>query len=302
MSQSAESMGQPVTTPSAPYAETQKKQASQIVNRLVLYLVISLLGVSFALPLLWMISTSVKTDPQVYRVPPIWIPNPVRLQNYFDVWTRRPFGLWFLNTMRYVIPSTVGVVAASTLVAYSFSRVRWWGRDVLFFLCIATMMIPFQVQMIPLYVIFRNLGWINSYKPLVVPAFFGNPYFIFLLRQFFLTIPQDLSDAARVDGASEVGILWRIILPLAKPALAVVGLFQFMNAWNDYLGPLIYINSEKLFPLALGLQSMRSSFQEALVWPYLMAASTLIVAPIIIIFFLTQRTFVEGITLSGVKG
>ena len=302
MSQSAKSISQPVTAPTAPYSATWNERIAHFSRRFALYLIITVLSLTFALPLIWMISTSLKTDPQVYRVPPIWIPNPMRFQNYVDVWTRRPFGLWFLNTMRYVIPSTIGVVIASTLVAYSFARVRWWGRDVLFFLCIATMMIPFQVQMIPLYIIFRNLGWINSYLPLVVPPFFGNPYFIFLLRQFFLTIPQDLSDAARVDGASEVSILVRIVLPLARPALAVVGLFQFMNAWNDYLGPLIYINTEKMFPLVLGLQSMRSSFQEALVWPYLMGASTLIVAPIVIIFFVTQRTFVEGIALTGVKG
>jgi ABC-type glycerol-3-phosphate transport system permease component len=277
-------------------------RASTILGRVALYLALVLLGLTFALPLLWMMSTSVKTDPQVYRVPPIWIPNPMRFLNYVDVLTRRPFGLWFVNTMRYCIPSTIGVLLSSVVVAYSFSRIRWWGRDALFFLCIATMMIPFQVQMIPLYIIFRNLQWINSYKPLVVPTFFGNPYYIFLLRQFFLTIPQDLSDAARVDGCSELGILWRVVLPLSKPVLAVVALFQFMGAWNNYLGPLIYINEERLFPLALGLQSMRSSFQEALVWPYLMAGSTLIVAPMIITFFLTQRTFVEGITLTGVKG
>jgi multiple sugar transport system permease protein len=276
--------------------------ASTILGRIALYLATGLLSLTFAFPLLWMISTSLKTDPQVYRVPPIWIPNPMRFQNYADVWMRRPFGLWFANTMRYCIPSTVGALVSSVLVAYSFSRIRWWGRDVFFFLCIATMMIPFQVQMIPLYIIFRNLHWINSYKPLVVPTFFGNAYYIFLLRQFFLTIPQDLSDAARVDGCSEMGILTRIVIPLARPVLAVVALFQFMGAWNNYLGPLIYINEENLFPLALGLQSLRSSFQEALVWPYLMAASTLIVAPMIITFFLTQRTFVEGITMTGVKG
>jgi ABC-type glycerol-3-phosphate transport system permease component len=277
-------------------------RASRFLNRFVLYLVIVILGLTFALPLLWMLSTSLKIDPQVYRVPPIWVPNPMRFQNYADVWTRRPFGLWFINTLKYCLPSTLGVLISCVFVAYSFSRIPWRGRDVLFFLCIATMMIPFQVQMIPLYIIFRNLKWINSYKPLVVPAFFGNAYYIFLLRQFFMTIPQELSDAARVDGCSEFGILLRVILPLSKPALAVVALFQFMGAWNDYLGPLIYINQETMFPLALGLQSMRSSFQEALVWPYLMAGSTMIVAPIIITFFLTQRTFVEGITLTGVKG
>jgi len=271
-------------------------------GRVVLYLAVILFGLTFAMPLLWMVSTSLKTDPQVYHVPPIWIPNPVRLANYVEVLTRQPFGLWFLNTMQYCLPSTVGALLSSTLVAYSFSRLRWWGRDISFFLCIATMMIPFQVRMIPLYIIFRNLGWINSYKALVIPTFFGNTYFIFLLRQFFLTIPQELSDAARVDGCSEMGILLRIIVPLSKPALAVVALFQFMGAWNDYLGPLIFLNREKLFPLALGLQSMRSSFQEALMWPYLMAGSTMIIAPIIVTFFFTQRTFIEGITLTGIKG
>ena len=271
-------------------------------GRIGLYVAVVFLGLVFALPLIWMVSTSVKTDPQVYHVPPIWIPNPIRPVNYLEVLTRRPFGLWFLNTMRYCVPTTVGALVSSALVAYSFSRIRWWMRDALFFLCISTMMVPFQVRMIPLYIIFRNLGWVNSYKALVIPAFFGNAYFIFLLRQFFSTIPIELSDAARVDGCSEMGILLRVILPLAKPALAVVALLQFMWAWNDYLGPLIYLNRETLFPLALGLQSMRSSFVEALVWPYMMAGSTMIIAPIIITFFLTQRTFIEGITLTGIKG
>jgi len=271
-------------------------------GRIGLYVAVVFLGLVFALPLIWMVSTSVKTDPQVYHVPPIWIPNPIRPVNYLEVLTRRPFGLWFLNTMQYCVPSTIGALISSGLVAYSFSRIRWWGRDVLFFLCISTMMIPFQVQMIPLYIIFSHLGWINSYKALVIPTFFGNAYFVFLLRQFFMTIPQELSDAARVDGCSEMGILLRIIVPLAKPALAVVGLFQFRGAWNNYLGPLIFLNRETLFLLSLGLQSMRSSFMEKLVWPYLMAGSTMIIAPIVITFFLTQRTFIEGITLTGIEG
>ncbi|HEY63679.1 MAG TPA: carbohydrate ABC transporter permease [Caldilineae bacterium] len=301
-------MSQEATSTSLyPRREIQVPSRWQLVlvhwaGRVALYTVVSVLSLVFALPLLWMISTSLKTDPQVYHVPPIWIPNPIRFANYLEVLTRRPFGLWFLNTLRYCLPSTFGAIASATLVAYSFSRIRWPGRDFLFYVCLSTMMIPFQVRMIPLYIIFRHLGWINSYKALVIPTFFGEAYFIFMLRQFFMTIPGELSDAARVDGCSELGILLRIIMPLAKPALAVVGLFQFMGAWNDYLGPLIYLNRESLFPLALGLQSMRSSFQEALVWPYLMAASTMIIAPIIITFFLTQRTFVEGITVTGLKG
>jgi multiple sugar transport system permease protein len=163
-------------------------------------------------------------------------------------------------------------------------------------------MVPFQVTMIPLYIIFKDLGWLNSYKSLVIPTFFGSAYYIFLLRQFFMTIPQDLSDAAKVDGCSELGIFWRVILPLSKPALAVVALFQFMGAWNDYLGPLIFLSREDLYPISLGLQQFRSQFAERLVWPYLMAASVATILPVILIFFFTQRTFVEGVTLTGVKG
>lgn len=295
-------MSQSAAAVSAPRTVGKRVSALRFLTRLVFYLMIMILGLAFALPLLWMISTSLKTDPQVYRVPPIWIPNPMRFQNYVEVCTRRPFGLWFVNTLQYCIPSTIGVLVSSVLVAYSFSRIQWWGRDFLFFLCISTMMIPFQVQMIPLYIIFRNIGWIDSYKPLIVPSFFGNAYYIFLLRQFFRTVPEELSDAARIDGCSELDILLRIFVPLSKPALAVVALFRFMAAWNDFLGPLIYINREALYPLSLGLKSLRSSFSEALEWPYMMAASTMIVLPIVVTFFLTQRTFVEGITLTGIKG
>ena len=286
----------------AQVAELWQQAAVYWLRRIVLYGALILLGLGFALPLLWMISTSLKTDPQVYHVPPIWIPNPVRFKNYPEVLIQRPFGRYFLNTMQYAVPTVVGVLVSSALVAYGFSRVRWWGRDALFFICLSTMMVPFQVVMIPLYITFKDFGWLNSYKPLVIPAFFGNAYYIFLLRQFFLTIPQELSDAARVDGCSHPGIFWRIILPLSKPALAVVGLFQFMGAWNNYLGPLIYLNREELFPLALGLQQLRASFQEKLVWPYMMAASASVIFPVILIFFLTQRTFVEGITVTGIKG
>ena len=274
----------------------------RVLGRILLYASVGAMSLLFAAPLLWMISTSLKDDPQVYVVPPIWIPNPIRPLNYVEILTRRPMGLYFLNTMRYALPSAVGVLLSCAAVAYSFARIRWPGRDVLFSLCLATMMIPFQVTMIPLYITFKNLGWINTYLPLVVPAFFGNAYYIFLLRQFFATIPEELSDAARVDGCSDARILLRIILPLSKPALAVVGLFQFMGAWNDYLGPLIYLSREEMFPLALGLQSLRASFQEKLVWPYMMAASTMMILPVILIFFLTQRVFIEGITVTGLKG
>jgi len=284
-------------------SDVRRRHASHVAKRMLLYTTVVVLGVIFALPLIWMVSTSLKVDSQVYVVPPVWFPDPIRPLNYVEVLTVAPFGLYFANTMRYALPSIVGVLLSCSLVAYGFSRIRWWGRDTLFFLCIATMMVPFQVRMIPLYIIFKNLQWLNSYKPLVVPAFFGEAYYIFLLRQFFLTIPRELCDAARVDGCSELGIFARIVLPLAKPALAVVGLYQFLGSWNDYLGPLIYLNDQALYPLALGLQVLgQAAYRETQRWPYLMAASTAIIAPVILIFYLAQRTFVEGITLTGIKG
>ncbi|MCB0075659.1 MAG: carbohydrate ABC transporter permease, partial [Caldilineaceae bacterium] len=184
----------------------------------------------------------------------VWIPNPAYPQNFYFAWNTYPFNLFAFNTVfRYAIPVTIGVTISSALVAYGFSRIRWRGRDTLFYLCIATMMVPFQVTMVPLFIIFKQFGWVNTFLPLVVPAFFGAPYFIFMLRQFFRTIPEELSDAARIDGANEFVTMWRVILPLTKPALVVVALFTFMNAWNDYLGPLIYLRREEQYVLALGL-------------------------------------------------
>lgn len=291
-------------TPNISQPKTRRRvfRWQRLAGRVGLYLLVIIFSLAFALPFLWMISTALKDDPQTYRIPPIWIPNPMRFSNFPEALQQQPFGRFFLNTMIYAIPSVIGSVVSAAVVAYGFARMRWWSRDVLFFICVSTLMIPFQVTMIPLYIIFKNLGWLNSYRSLVIPTFFGNAYFIFLLRQFFLTIPQELSDAARVDGCSEFGIFWRIILPLAKPALAVVALFQFMGAWNDYLGPLIFLSKEELYPIALGLQMFRSQFQEKLVWPYLMAASTATILPVILIFYFTQRVFVEGVTITGLKG
>jgi multiple sugar transport system permease protein len=288
--------------PNEARAQRQRAYRSWLAGRITLYATVAVLGLVFALPFIWMISTSLKDDPQTFRVPPIWIPNPMRFANYPEALTKEPFGLFFYNTLWYAIPATIGAMISSAVVAYGFSRIRWRGRDMLFFLCLMTIMIPFQVRMVPLYLIFKNLGWLNSYKPLIVPAFFGNVYFIFLLRQFFLTIPQELSEAARIDGANEWRIMTHIILALSKPALAVVGLFQFMDSWNDYLGPLIYLNRATLFPVSLGLAAFNSAFAESLRWPYTMAASTVVIMPIVLLFFFTQRTFVEGVSITGIKG
>jgi multiple sugar transport system permease protein len=283
-------------------ARARRKPVGDAVRSVLLHLLAGALGLSFALPLLWAISTSLKPTPQVYTIPPQWIPRPFVWSNYPDALTYVPFSRYILNTMKVAVPSVVGAVITNAVVAYGFARLRWRYRDAFFFLCIATMMVPYQVTMIPLFITFSKLRWINTYLPLIVPVLLGSPYFIFLLRQFFLSVPQELSDAARVDGCSEARILFRIILPLSVPALATVGVFQFMSSWNDYLGPLIYLKDEALYTVSIGLTRYQAGGYTQPRWAWLMAASVTTLVPILILFFFAQRTFIEGITLTGVKG
>ncbi len=220
--------------------------------------------------------------------------------NYPSGLTFIPFTRYLLNTLLICALVVAGTLLSCSLVAYGLARIRWRGRNALFYVIIATMMLPFQVTMVPIFVVFARLGWVDSVLPLIVPAFFGNAFFIFLLRQFFLTIPDELADAARIDGCSEWDIYWRVVLPLAKPALATVGLFAFMNTWNDYVGPLIYLSDASKYTLSLGLASFSSQYGS---YPgMLMAVTAVMTIPIIILFFLAQRTFIQGITLTGIKG
>jgi len=251
-------------------------------------------------PLFWMISTSLKSPAQITEAPLSFIPRPIVWRNYLDALTRFPFLNCLKNTVYLVIMNMLGVFLSCPLVAYSFARLEWRGRDLCFILLLSTMMLPFAVTMIPLYILFRNLGWLNTFKPLWVRAFFGSPYYIFLLRQFFMTLPGDLEDAARIDGCSSYGIYWRILLPLIKPALIVVGIFTFLNTWNDFLGPLIYINSINNYTLTLGLQYFQSGGYGTQ-WHWLMAASFATILPIIVVFFIFQRYFLQGIVLTGLK-
>ncbi|MXY98664.1 MAG: carbohydrate ABC transporter permease [Gemmatimonadetes bacterium] len=289
------------------YPQPWHQRVLELLGHFLKYFVLIVLAVSFVLPFYWMVSSAVKDDAQVYVVPPIWFPNPQFWENFWNAWNSETFNLWTFNTVvRYAIPATVGVVLSSSLVAYSFSRIEWKGRNALFAVVLATMMIPDWVRLVPLFVIFKHLGWINTFNPLVVPQFFGSAFFIFLLRQFFMALPLELSDAARIDGASELRIFLRIILPLSKAALAVVGLFTFMNAWNDYLGPLIYISQEHKWVLTLGVGRLRGAVYEIgntkLAYPWLMAVSSLITLPVFLAFFFAQRSFIEGISLTGLKG
>jgi multiple sugar transport system permease protein len=285
----------------------RKMRPFQLFVEVLKYTVLVVLAISFALPFYWMVISALKNDSQVYTVPPIWIPRPALWRNFWDGWTLYDYNRYLLNTVfRYALPATIGATLSSAFVAYGFARIRWRGRDLLFSLLLATMMIPGQVTIVPIFIIFRHLGWIDSYRPLVVPAFFGSAFNIFLMRQFYRSIPQELSEAAYIDGASEFGVLWRIILPLSKPVLTVVALFQFIGTWNDYFGPLIYISHRENFPIALAIHQLRVSYMtpgiHEMIYPYLMAVSTIVTVPILIMYFFAQRTFIEQISLTGLKG
>lgn len=278
----------------------RRKRRREHTKGFLQHMLLAALGVSFLLPFYWLITTSLKTDSQVFQSPPVWVPHPVKWSNYPEALTYIPFLRYTLNTLIICALTVLGAVFSNSLVAYSFGRIRWPGRDILFVVLLSTMMIPAQVTMIPVFTIFKSLGWVNTIKPLVVPAFLGNAFFIFMLRQFYRSIPQELSEAAKLDGCSELDTYWRVILPLAKPALAMVALFTFIGAWNDFMGALIYLNDDLKYTLSLGLQQFVS--QHGPEWSLLMAASTVMTLPIVALFFLTQKTFIEGITLTGIKG
>ena len=254
----------------------------------------------FLLPFLWMLSTSLKPDVQFYSYPPVLIPSPLQWSNFPDAVTYITFFLYMRNTLTIAVLATVGVLISSSLVAYSLARIPWPGRNILFILTLATLMLPFQVTMIPLFIVFKNFGWVNSWLPLIVPHWFGGALYIFLLRQFFMTIPMELSEAARIDGASELKIYYSVLLPLSKPALATVAIFEFIARWRDYIGPLIYLSDQELYTLSLGIYEYQSQYGAE--WGLLMAASVMITLPIILLFFFLQKTFVQGIALTGIKG
>jgi len=276
--------------------EEQRRRFLRSVATHSMLIVTSLM---FLLPMVFVLTTSVMTDQQSLTRR-IW-PDPFVWSNFLDVFSRIDLWRYTLNTMLIATLSTFGIVLSCVPVAYALSRMQWRGRQAAFILVLATLMLPFQVTIVPLYVIFVRLDWINTLLPLIVPAFFGDAFSIFLLRQFFLTIPEEMSDAARVDGASEFQIMVRVIVPLAKPAIAAVALFNFLYNWNDFFGPLLYlINNDKLWTLGLALSEFRTMHHVE--WNLTMAASLMFMLPVIVLFFLAQRVFVEGVTLTGVKG
>ncbi|WP_135553694.1 carbohydrate ABC transporter permease [Paenibacillus cymbidii] len=277
-----------------------RRRTTGAIRGIITHILLIVLGISFLLPFVWMISTSLKPDEQLFIFPPEWIPSQFMWSNYPDALSFFPFFKYLKNTLIICLWTLLGTTLSSAIVAYGFSRIQWPGRNFLFLILLSTMMLPYQVTMIPLFVLFKQLGWVGSFKPLIIPSFFGGAFSIFLVRQFYLTIPYELSDAARIDGCSEFRIFWQIILPLAKPALATVALFTFIGGWNDFLGPLIYLNDESKFTISLGLQQFVGVYGTE--WSKLMSASVVTTVPIILLFFFGQKMFIQGISTTGLKG
>ena len=252
-------------------------------------------------PMLWLLTSSLKTQIQIFQFPPQWIPDPFQPDNFSRALTYKPFHLYFRNSLIIASLNVIAVVFSASFCAYGFARIRFRGRDFWFGIVMATLFLPYAILLVPSFIIFVRLGWIDTFLPLVVPQFFGGGAFnIFLMRQFFRTIPEELADSARIDGASEFGIYWRIFMPLATPALITVAIFTFLFAWNDLLAPLTYLRSPDMFTVATGLASFRS--QTDISWDLQLAASVAMTLPVIILFFFAQRYFIRGIVMSGLKG
>jgi ABC-type glycerol-3-phosphate transport system permease component len=285
--------------------EARRRGAGTVLGWGVFYVGSALLAVIFVFPFFWAISSSFKTISEINTFPPALLPAVPQWQNYAEVFAREPYGLWVKNSLIVVVLSTLGALLSSSLVAYSFARFRYRGRDTLFVITLGTLMIPIQVTLIPQFIEFHLIGWVNTLLPLWIPAWFGGGGFsIFLLRQFFMTIPRDLDEAATSDGANPFQVYWSILLPLCKPALSALAILWFIGGWNDFIGPLVYLNTPDMFTVAIGL----TAFEQVpggggqLFQHLLMAASVMAIVPPIFIFFAAQRYFVQGVVLSGIKG
>jgi len=266
-----------------------------------IYLLLTLIGAVLMVPLVWLLSSSLKTEGQIFVVPPVWLPSPVEWSNYPEVFRRVPWGQAWLNSTIVTLGATTGQVVSAALVAFGFARLRFPGRDVLFIILISTVMIPYHVTLIPTYVLFRELGWLNTFLPLIVPSWFGGgAFYIFLMRQFYMRLSFELDDAARVDGAGNWRIFTDVVLPQSKPVLGVVAIFAFLAHWNDFFGPFIYLNSTEKYTLPLMLRLFQSV--ESSQWAMLMAASVMTAIPCVALYFVAQRYFIQGVVFTGIKG
>ncbi len=278
------------------------KRSTQIrVRNIVVYTLLIIVSAAALLPFFWLIRSSLMDRKQLFEFPIKVIPGPFMWENYPKALGSQPFGRYFINTLFLVVVSTIGTVLTSAMAGYSFTRLKWKGKKVVFYALLTTMMIPSFITLIPTFLIWSNIRLTDTYWPLIMPAWLGGgAYNIFLVRQFFMTIPKDLDEAALIDGASQPRIFWSILMPQIKPVLATISIFTFMNVWNDLLGPVIYLNSQDKYTLSVGLSAFRGMYGTR--WDFLMAASTVVTLPMILIFFMFQKYFVEGITLSGIKG
>lgn len=288
------------TTTTVQQNEQSQQQRSKLLQKIITHVVLIALSLLFIIPFFWMVTGSLKIDSQLSAFPIVWFPDPVTLEHYIYGLTVVPFGLYVINTLIICLFAMIGAVFSCSFVAYGLAKINWPLRTPLFITILGTTMVPFYVTMVPLFSLFRTLGWTNTYLPLIVPHFLGVPFYIFLLRQFFMTIPNELLEAARIDGANELRIFWSVVLPLSKPALATVALFQFLNSWSDFLGPLIYLSDTSKYTVSLGLSFFQGQYSTE--FGALMAASTVLIIPVVILFFFAQKTFIQGITLTGVKG
>ena len=285
----------------AAHPAVPERNWGSILHKVFVYTCLVVGTVVIMIPFFWMITTSLKKSGTEFTFPIEWLPNPPRWKNYVDGWTVLPFNRWALNSVRISALAIAGSVISSAIVGFGFGRIRFPGRDALFLLVLATMMLPFPSVIVPLFLLFKRIGWIDTILPLTVPTFFGaNAFFIFLLRQFFRTLPLDLDDAARVDGCNTFHVFLRICLPLIRPALGIIFVFSFMHNWNDFLGPLIFLSHTTKYTLALGLRYFQSQYRVE--WALMMAVSLIILTPNIVLFFLAQKYYIQGIVVSGVKG
>jgi len=274
----------------------------RVINAIIVYFILTISALIFSFPFFWMLSTAFKSPAQIFAIPMRWLPNPIHWQNFPIMWELISFQTPLLNSIIITGGSLLGILISAPLVAFGFARLDFKGKDLLFITLLGTIMLPIQITIIPLYIIYRYLNWIDTFKPFIIPAFFGGGAFnIFLLRQFFMTIPFELEDSARIDGCSTFGIFWRIFIPLSKPVLAAVGIFSFVGVWNEYFRPLIFLSSPEKIPLTVALALFRD-VQGGLEYNLVMAAALVATIPCIAIFLAAQKYFVEGITLTGLKG
>jgi multiple sugar transport system permease protein len=280
----------------------QTRRFNDLMHDIVVYSLLILLSLVFLFPFYWMVSTALKAEHNVFLWPPQWIPDPVLWSNFKDALSnpQLPFPLFFKNTMILEIGIILGRLISCTFIAYGFARLEAPGKNALFAVLLATLMLPSAVTQIPRFLLFNKIGWVNSFLPLIVPAWFGEAYAIFLMRQFFMTIPRELEEAARIDGANFLQIITRIIVPLSMPVLTVILILSFKDIWNDFFGPLLYLNDLTKYPLAVGLQYFSGQFRVQM--SLLMAAAVVVLLPLLIVFFIAQRAFVEGVSLTGLAG